>query len=291
NKNYYNKSFVEIKPNQSFMLMNEKIFIAPLATINGKTTMFKLNSDGPLYVAELAMFKRSSIFSTDDTNPDIDEWISLLNNSNVSEKRDHIPTPLNINYQGIFYYSRVSGVVKGNKWDAKIINENDYFKIPNKSKGVAYALNNVYNHTFGTNQAQSGNVIKRYSDTAYQSHANYGVTYDIEIPLYNLNQEATSVAISFDSPIRTVDDIRQDKVSYYENPPEKITFRGDFKVEYQNSLGNIVKKYIHVVQRSGQSGLPLVSIFMQPGDKRNVKISYVYPADCTPPHILTITSN
>jgi hypothetical protein len=292
-KIYQNESerSVKIPANDFYILMNDKIPISRFAHSNGKTSLFKLETDGSVYVADLAMYEKQSPISNEKIKPDLSDWLNILQNGKLADKRDFVPTPLDRPYVDRFFYSRVSGVAVGSEWKSKIINENNYFKIPEKNKGIAYALNTVYNNTYGTKQVQSGYMIKRYDDTAYQSHANYGVTYDIEIPLYNGNSESTSVAISFDSPLRTKDDKYERELTYYDEPPEKITFRGEFLVKYKSYFGIEKEKYIHVVQRFGQMGLPLASIFMEPGEKRTVNIRYIYPADCTPPHVLTITSN
>lgn len=287
----YSEGLIKIQPHDFYILMNDKIPISRFGKSNGKTTLFKLETDGEVYVADLAMYEKPYSPFQPDTKPDLSDWLNILHNGDLAEKRDYIPTPLDRPYTGQFFYSRVSGVSIGNEWKAKIINENNYFKIPEKDKGIAYALNTVHNNTYGTKQVQSAYMTKRYSDTAYQSHANYGVTYDIEIPLYNRNKESTSVAISFDSPLRTKNDQYEKQLTYYDEPPEKITFRGEFLVKYKSYFGIEKEKYIHVVQRFGQMGLPLVSLFMEPEDKRTVHIRYIYPADCTPPHVLTITSN
>lgn len=287
----YADSFITIPPNDFYILLNDKIPISRFARSNGKTTLFKIESSGPVYVADLAMYEKPYSPFSSGVKPELRDWLNILQNGRLADKRDYIPTPLDRPYLGTFYYSRVAGVSVGSEWKAKIINENNYFKVPDKDKGIAYALNTVHNNTYGTKQVQSGYMTRRYNDTAYQSHANYGVTYDIEIPLYNGNKESTSVAISFDSPLRTQNDRYEKVLTYYDEPPEKITFRGDFRVRYKSYLGIDKEKYIHVVQRFGQMGLPLVSLFMEPGDRRTVRITYVYPADCTPPHVLTITSN
>lgn len=285
------KKEIKIAPKDYYLLMNDPIPISIGATRNGKTSLFKLESSGAVYVADLAMYKdQTSIFFSGRT-PELNDWLNILENGSLSEKRDFKPTPLYEPYSGIFYYSRVSGIAQGNEWKAKIINEKNHFRIPAKDQGVAYALNTVYNNTYGTKQIQSAFMVKRYDDTAYQSHGNYGMLYDIEIPLYNANKEYTSVAISFDSPLRTADDLAERQLTYYYEPPEKITFRGEFKVSYKSYFGTDKERFVHVVQRFGQQGLPLISLFLEPGERRTVKINYVYPADCTPPHVLTITSN
>jgi hypothetical protein len=145
-------------------------------------------------------------------------------------------------------------------------------------------------NTLGTNQNQSAIMEKRYDDTAYQTHANYGVTYKIDIPLFNPNNEEKNVNISFDSPIRLPENKEQKELSFFVTPPEKINFRGEFKLNYNNDAGKFVSKYIHIVQRFGQKGNNLLSLKLKPNEKRNVSISYIYPADATPPHVLSIST-
>ncbi len=281
----------KIMPKEVFVLLNEPIPISPGFTVNARTSQFKLESDGPLYIADLALYQKKFLFFWKDQKPSVSDWLNILKNGNLSEKRDHIPTPVENKDEWPFFYGRVAGVQIGSKWESIITNDQNVFKIPAPNEGVSYALNTVSINTYGTSQVQSAKIIRRYWDTAIQANANYGVTYEISIPLYNANKEATSVAISFDSPLRVFKDRLQNKITFYDEPPEKVTFRGEFKIEYKSLLGADNKKYIHIVQRFGQLGLPLVSILMSPGEHRLVKITYVYPADATPPHVLTITSN
>lgn len=294
-KNLFNNTVIRINPGDFFILMNESIPISPLSASNGRTSLFKLDSDGPLHVADLALYEKDFLFWKDQ-KPELKDWLFILKTGRLAEKRDNIPSPLDLRYEGSFYYGRVAGVSVGSTWKAKI--ENDVpsgnekkFNIPAKNKGVVYVLNTLFGNTYATAQVQSGTIVKRYPDSAYQSNGNYGVTYEIEIPLFNSNKEATSVTISFDTPIRYFKDRIQPYLSYFENPPDRIAFRGEFLVQYKSYLGIEVEKFIHVVQRFGQQGLPLVSLFMDPGERRLVKITYIYPPDSTPPHVFTITSN
>jgi hypothetical protein len=289
-KSFLKNNLIRIKAGEYFVLMNEKIPISPLSAANGRTSMFKLDSDGPLYIADLALYEKSSLF-LEEQKPELDEWLSILNTGNLAIQRDNIPSPLDPNYPGTFYYSRVSGVAIGNKWQSRITNDKEQLRIPPKNSGVAYGINTLFGNTYATSQVQSGSIERRYHDTALQAHGNYGVMYEIEIPLYNSNSEATSVSISFDSPLRFFKDRLQPKLSYYVYPPEKINFRGEFQLNYENFPGNEIEKFTHVIQRFGQQGLPLVSLLMEPGERRMVKIKFIYPSDSTPPHVLTITSN
>src|SRR5690606_19697357 len=120
-------------------------------------------------------------------------------------------------------------------------------------------------------------------------HANYGVSYEVEIPLFNNLSQAVDVEISFDSPIRIPENTSPEIISFYQNPPARINFRGEFKAEYKNLFGRDTERYIHIVQRFGQkSEWPLATVHLEPGEQKTVKISYIYPADATPPHVLTI---
>ncbi len=280
---------IRIKPGETFLLMNEAIQIATLTPpINGRTTLFKLESDGPLYVADLALYEKKFLFCS--KKPGLSDWIDILNKGNISEKRDKVPTPLDKPKPAgqPFIYGRVAGIAIGNKWEARIVNDMNKFIIPEKGAGVAYALNTVYANTLSTGQVQSAVIEKRSGDTAYQAHANYGITYEIELPLYNNSSEKKEVSVSFDSPVRIAENKPVSELSFNPAPPEKINFRGEFKLNYKDDSGNTVEKFIHIVQRFGQKGQPLLSLNLEPGETRNVKISYIYPADATPPHVLTI---
>jgi hypothetical protein len=290
-KNIFENNIFRINPGDYFVLMNEAIPIAPLSASNGRTSMFKLESDGPLFVADLALYEKDFLFLKDQ-KPEPEDWINILKSGRLAVLRDNTPSPLDSRwYDKPFYYGRVGGVAIGDKWKARIENKKNEFKIPPKNQGVVFVVNSLFGNTYATAQIQSGVIVRRYPDTALQSHGNYGVTYEIEIPLFNGNNESTSVTISFDTPLRFLNDKKERVISYYDYPPDKINFRGEFLVQYKSYLGLEKEKYIHVIQRFGQQGLPLASIFMDPGEKRLVKITFIYPSDATPPHVLTITSN
>ncbi|MFN8671181.1 MAG: DUF3370 domain-containing protein [Candidatus Sericytochromatia bacterium] len=285
-KNFLEKE-IRLQPNEIILLKELPIPIKTLLApyINGRTTLIKLKSSGPVNIADLALYEKEMFFFS--TKPTLQDWINILNKGNLSEQRDKIPSPLDkpLEKGKPFIYGRVSGVAEGNKWIGKIVNDNDKLLIPEKGNGFSFVLNTVYNNTFGTNQVQSGEMKKRYDDTAYQSHSNYGVTYEVEIPLYNNTNENKTVSLSFDSPIRLPEKKEQKELSFFEEPPERICFRGEIKLEFDNN-----EKYIHLVQRFGQKGISLQDFVLKPNEVKNVKVSYVYPADATPPHVLTVST-
>ena len=288
NKNYFVIKEIKIKPKSYYILFNEPINIKKGATRNARTCLFKLETDKNLYISDLAIYQDTSSYENLNEKPSIDDYIYILEKNNLAQKRDKVPTPIDKPYKDKFFYSRVSGIAHGNTWKAKIINEKNYLKIPEKNFGYSYVLNSVYNNTYGTKNVQSAKVVKRYNDTAYQSHGNYGVTYEIEFNLYNYFDKYNSISINFSSPIRTQDDVFERTVRYFEMPEEKIKFRGEIKISYTTTSGIYFEKYIHLVQRFGQDSSPIGSFLLAPNEKRKVKIKYIYPADCTPPHILSI---
>ena len=44
----------------------------------------------------------------------------------------------------------------------------------------------------------------------------------------------------------------------------------------------------HLVLRQGQKGPDLGLITLEPGETRNVRVRLIYPADATPPQVLTL---
>lgn len=297
NKSFMKNKVIIIRPDETIVLMNESIPIYYLVPpVNGRTSLFKLESNGPLYIADLALYEKKCLFSV--KKPELSDWLNILKKGKLSEKRDKIPTPIDKpKPKGQpFIYGRVSGVATGNTWTGKIVNDINSFNIPESGTGDSFVLNTVYANTFGTEQIQSALMEKRYPDTAYQAHANYGIIYELEIPLFNNFPDKKEISVSFDTPLRNVGKndpyvMNLAQVMYFNKfPPEKIFFRGEFKIQYKEE--NITKeKYIHVVQRIGEKGQPLLKLVLEPDQKKVINISYIYPADSTPPHVLTIFTN
>ncbi|RYZ85912.1 MAG: DUF3370 family protein [Proteobacteria bacterium] len=60
-KSYFgdDKKQIKIAPNDFYLLMNDPIPVAEFSTRNGKTSLFKLESTGDVYVADLAMYQKA----------------------------------------------------------------------------------------------------------------------------------------------------------------------------------------------------------------------------------------
>jgi hypothetical protein len=128
----------------------------------------------------------------------------------------------------------------------------------------------------------------RYPDTSYRAHGNYGVEYDITLPLYNDSVSRRTVTISFDTPLKN--DEPKQLLSYFDPAPTRVFFRGTIEVHYKNDSGHSRHEYLHLVENRGQKCQPLVTLNLKPKSNRVVKIRFLYTPDSTPPQVLTVST-
>ncbi|MBF2076630.1 MAG: DUF3370 family protein [Synechococcales cyanobacterium C42_A2020_086] len=255
---------------------------------NGRTILMHLASDGPVYLASLAMFAPRTA-SGDERVPTLMEWIDLLRNGTLAGPRDRRPTTPNTRFVGRFFYGRVAGVAQGSQWIAQATDGENaaYLSIPNPGEAISYVLSTVDHNTFGTGQIQSAPMLVRYPDTAYRAHGNYGVLYSITLPLHNKTDATQRVRIMLQTPLQ--DERLNGEALRFRNPPyDQIFFRGTVRLRYQDDLRIPQTRYFHIVQRRGQQGEPLLSLTLPRGDRRLVEVQFIYPPDATPPQVLTV---
>ncbi|MEO1210638.1 MAG: DUF3370 domain-containing protein [Cyanobacteria bacterium J06638_20] len=255
--------------------------------INGRTALMYLDSDGPVYLASLGMFGRI-LSDGRERAPSLDEWLTLLQEGGLAGPRDIAPTSPDRLGRGRFFYGRVSGVAQGSLWETELTDsDGDRFTIPEPGEAISYAISTVDRNTLGTGQIQSAPMLARYSDTAYRAHGNYGIRYNLDLPLYNPSDSTRNVAILFQTPIK--DENLDGAGLRFLNPPlNRIFYRGSLRLRYQNNWGMERIRYVHVVQRRGQQGEPLLTVQLRPDEEQMVEIDFLYPPDATPPQALTI---
>jgi hypothetical protein len=129
-------------------------------------------------------------------------------------------------------------------------------------------------------------LLVRYSDTAYLAHGNYGVSYSLTLPLSNKTKETQTVILKLQTPLKQ--DNRTNELRFLDPPDPQVFFRGTVQISYKDDSGTLQTRYIHLVQRRGQQGKPLLELKMPPGDRRLVKVDFLYPPDSTPPQVLTV---
>jgi hypothetical protein len=129
--------------------------------------------------------------------------------------------------------------------------------------------------------------LVRYPDTAYLAHGNYGVFYSLTLPLANKTRQAQTVTLAIQTPLKPQED-RSEGLRFLNPPDPQVFFRGTVQISYKDDAGKLQTRYVHLVQRRGQQGEPLVTLKMPPSDRRLVKVDFLYPPDSTPPQVLTV---
>ncbi|PZU92976.1 MAG: hypothetical protein DCE90_17385 [Pseudanabaena sp.] len=279
---------VVIPPMQSRMLMNLPIPVKELEPpLNGRSGLSRLRSNGKVYVATLALYARSNPDGSERA-PNLEEWEQILKQGKLALPRDVVPTPPDLT-EGRFEYSRVAGVQIGSQWFGNLTDQgsND-LAIPKLGESYSYGLSLLQYGTMGTAQVQTAPLKVRYPDTAYSAHGNYGVQYNLTLPLHNPTQETQTVVLSFQNPIKY--DKPVGGLQFFEPLPDDVFFRGSVRVRFRDDKGLAQSRYVHLVMRRGERGKPLVTLTMPPSDRRVVQFDFLYPADATPPQVLTVTT-
>ena len=254
--------------------------------LNGRSTLLRLNSSGPVYVASLAMHAPQT--DGRERVPDLTEWKQILLRGRLATPRDGTPSRPG-SRDNPFRYGRVSGVATGSQWQATLTDRNSsQLEIPRPGEHISYALSTLERNTFGTGQVQSAPVVARYADTAYRANGNYGVEYTLDLPLTNPTDSAKTVALSIQTPIQN--DSLDDALQFYASPAERVFFRGTVLFVYEDDDGRSRAHYAYLVQNQGQQGQPLVEVTLAPGEQRNVNVQFIYPPDATPPQVLTVST-
>jgi Protein of unknown function (DUF3370) len=164
------------------LLMNHAIVTKGLTRpVNGRSTLMQLKSSQPVYVASLAMFAPKTA-TGDERAPTLREWQTLLQTGKLATPRDKTPTPPNA--PGNLIYSRVAGVQSGSTWRTALTDPGQStLAIPPLGKSLSYGISTLRGGRLGTQQSQAAQLMVRYPDTAYESHGNYAVWYDLTLPL------------------------------------------------------------------------------------------------------------
>lgn len=280
-------ALVEIPPRSYQLLMNLPIPVATLTPpLNGRSTLMRLRSSGQVYLASLALMARQNSDGS-ELAPTLAEWTNLLETGELASSRDRTPTPPD-QTGGQIVYGRVAGVAEGSRWEAQLTDAGTTdLAIPAPGSAFSYGLATLLGGRMGTGQNQSARMLVRYPDTAYQAHGNYGIEYDLTLPLHNPTDQSQTVTIALETPIKE-DTLSRSGLRFFEPLPTQTFFRGTVRVRYVDDRGLPQTRYVHLVQRRGQQGEPLATLNLPAGGRRLVQFSFLYPPDATPPQVLTV---
>ena len=240
--------------------------------LNGRTLQVRFESDGPVSLATLA--------SIGDTAPSKEQWLALLDGE-LSEK-EHAPSPKGSG--GPIIYSRVSGVQVGRLWRARLTDPGgQHLSIGDQP--ISWPIASLQRGSFGTGQVQSAPLKVFYPNTAWEAHGNYGVEYDLDLPLRNNGKQPQQLAIALESPLKT--DRAEGGLRFKTPPGKPIFFRGS--VEVRGLDGAPGRRFFHLVLRQGEQAPPLGTVGLAPGEQRNLRLRLIIPADITPVQVLTVS--
>lgn len=274
-----------IPPQSSRILLNLPIPVRDLdPPLNGRSTYLRLYSKDPLYIASLAQFAQRDELGQ-DIAPSLSEWQSLLKNGDLATPRDRPPSDPNNPTELV--YGRVAGVSLGAAWETRLTDRGKLdLSIPKAGESISYGISTLIGGRLGTQQVQTAPLLVRYPDTAYEAHGNYGVQYNLILPLYNPTSETQRVVLKVQTPVK--EDQLKNGLQFLEPPSTSVFFRGLVRVKYPDEERNIQNRYFHLVQRRGERGQGLLSLDLKANERRTVLFSLIYPPDATPPQVVTL---
>ncbi len=260
--------------------------VAILPPINGRTTQLTCTANGPVHLSEVAAFAEKGADGTFQPTRQADFERGLAARR-LAGPRD-LPAvafdPAGPPPRG-FRYGRVAGVSQGDRWTGDLSSEVAELQ-PGSRVGVPIA--SLYLNRLGTGQNQSAPMKSRYADTAYQAHGNYGVTYMLEAWLPNPDQAPRMYTLGLSHPVRVVGDQPARAAVYMDPPGKPVMFRGPVRVRWKEAGAPWTDRYTHLVIRHGEEPPPFETVTVAPGKALKVFLWLVYPADATPPQLLTI---
>lgn len=282
----------EIPPRSTVVLTSLPVptDVAILPPINGRSSLFHFQSDGSVYLSHIAAFakKEGSSF----TAPTLDDYRKILDSRKLAGPREVAPTPFDPAdpppSAGV-RYGRVAGIVAGSRWRGNFFEKTAILQMPGPGERAAYPISALYMKRVGTTQNQSGKLLKRYPDTAYQSHGNYGAQYILNIPFNNPGPGYRSYALGFSSPARVEGSGASTRLIYQNPPSNAVMFRGSIRLEWVDEYKQRHDELTHLVLRHGEEVPPLAMFTVPPGGHYDMRVSLIYPADSTPPQVLTIS--
>ncbi len=245
--------------------------------LNGRNLQLRLDSSGPISLATLAAFGPNS------SPPPAGTWSELLDGG-LSPK-EHQPTPRGA--KGKLVYSRVSGVQIGSVWRGTITSPGQHW-LSAAAAPISWPIASLEQGSLGTGQVQTAELKALYPGTAWAAHGNYGVEYDLTIPLRNTGASPVQLQLALESPLKHNQPLGG--LRFNSQPSRAVMFRGTVEVSGLDGPGGrpSARQGFHLVQRAGEQGPALGTVSLAPGAQRSLRVRLIYPADATPPQVLSL---
>ena len=268
-----------IAPGSASALLVLPIPVAGLdPLLNGRNLQMRLHSSAPVHIATVAAYGEGK------RAPSLRHLQNLLKSGQQSPK-EHTPTPRGS--KGKIIYSRVSGVQIGSTWTAKLTDPGSP-DLALTGQPISWPISSLERGDLRTGQVQTAELKVFDPGTAWAAHGNYGVEYDLSLPLKNAGSASRTVALALESPDKNGSSTQQLRFGGGESSP--VMFRGPIEVRgLDNAQGKAQgRRRFHLVLRRGQQGPELGRVTLRPGERRQVRIRLIYPADATPPQVLSL---
>lgn len=251
--------------------------------LNGRNGLLRLNSDKPVSLALVSLFAKRTD-SDSFAEPQAADFIAVAEKGELTQPRGlkaSVPGE-----PGPIRYGRVAGIATGSSWKAS---EQRALEIEPTPLTLHYPISTVIGGTFGTGQIQSAPLVARLADTAWAAHGNYGILYDLTIPVKNNSKMTVSCHLRLDSPVKS--DVKGHAPKYLSPPSTMVFFRGTVQHRVLIDADQISKGVSHLVLHNGEKGPDLDSFDLEPGKTAEVNIRLIYPADSTPPQVVSLEFN
>lgn len=273
-----------IEPGETVLLAKLPIpagkFDPPL---NGRSTLIHLEAkEGKVQVADVAVYGEISPRGK-DVEPDDQRFFRIAVEGDLAGPRERAASAPG--KPGPLIYGRVAGVSKGTLWQYAG-SESEATPIKNPGEQFSFVISALERGSFGTGQDQAAPLMVRYPESAYRAHGNYGLLYDLQVPLKNCQSEDRDVEILLQTPLKA--DKNEGGLKFATPPYKPVFFRGTVRITYPDRKRKLKSKHFHLVQHRGERGTPLASIHIPAGQTRTVRVQFVYPPDATPPQVLTV---
>ncbi|CAK27633.1 uncharacterized conserved secreted protein (DUF3370) [Synechococcus sp. Minos11] len=264
---------IELSPGQIDVLTSLPIPVAGLdPLLNGRNLQARFNSTGPISLATLALIS--------DRRPSEKQWLDLLQNGKLSSK-EHEPSPKGA--AGPMIYSRVSGVQQGTRWRG-VLTSPGRTNLEVTTQPISWPIASLQRGTLGTGQVQSAQLTDFYPGTAWEAHGNYGVAYDLSLPLRNPSSRPQTLDLRLESPLKS--NRRAAGLRFIEPAQGPIFWRGNVAVKGTDAGRG--RRTVHLVLRKGDPGQSLGRVSLAPGEQKTVQVQLIVPADITPVQVLTV---
>lgn len=250
---------------------------------NARSALLRLEAGRPVRLAYVALFGRLG-------QPPADAgYLAVLQAGRRAGPPERAATPYEPPARptsGTFIYGRVGGVTLGARWTGRLFERaSEVLAAPGDQ--VGFPIASLALNTLGTGQVQVPAMARRYPEAPPEGHGSYGVTYDLQVPLDNPDQTPRRYALTLSHPQRLPEG-RPGKPTYVNPAGRPVTFRGPVRFDYDEAPGRPRRVISHVVLRDGEQGAPFATVTVPPGGRTEGRLTLVYPADCTPPQLLTV---